>query len=368
MKVLIAVDKFRGSLTADIVAQIIYESIKARNPAWEIEIVPIFDGGEGTIDAIIDSGFERIDVNAVDALSRSNKTYYGINHEKIVFIEMAKICGTAQLAKNELDPYRSTSLGLGIASRDALALNPSRIVISLGGSASNDGGVGFLSALGARLLDEFSQEVSPDLNGLKILKTLDISSLDPRAFKTEWSFLTDVDNPATGKNGATYIYGPQKGLATRDLKDVEETMVAWADILVRTTGKDLRNLAGTGAAGAIALAGCSALPAVIGSASLHLGKVFSLEGKISKADLIITGEGKFDAQSFMGKAPGYVFTLAKKHSKQVAVIAGSIDPQIRVGLNATCLMDFASNLDAAMGEPRKWLKLAISELLDSLGV
>ncbi len=368
LKVLIAVDKFKGSLTALAASQIISETISEKKPEWEIKLLPISDGGDGSLETLFGYGFDRIDVAAVDALSRNQNTYYGISKDKTIFIEMAHICGIAQLNQSELNPYEATSLGLGIAARDSLTHNPSKVIISLGGSASNDGGIGFLIGLGARALDENNNEVSPNLRGLRTVKTLDLSTLDRLALQTQWLFLTDVANPATGENGATYIYGAQKGLPKEDLMEADLLISQWADVLHRATGKDVRSQAGTGAAGAIALAGCSVLPATIESGAMWIGQLLSLEEEISCVDLVITGEGRFDRQSTMGKAPGLVIALAKKHKKQFAVVAGSIDPEVKNGLLAASLMDFAPNLNEAMSEPRKWLELASAYLLDLLHI
>jgi len=372
---LIAPDKFKGSMTARAVSQCIAEVITVRYPSASIEQTPIADGGDGSLEILLDHGFERVAVHTYNALMEPVEAIYGLkqeNNRSIAFLEMATICGIATLQGRELQPQFASSYGLGDVAYQVLTSGVDEVIVSVGGSASTDGGVGFLAGLGAIIRDASGSRVSPNLSGLQSAETIDLSLLHPRIHpltsNVKWTFLVDVSNPLVGKEGAAYIFGPQKGLKENELEQADLALRHWAQILNRATGVDVSNTPGAGAAGGVASIAQSIFTADFLSGSEWFSNYLNLPEKISIADVIITGEGSFDAQSLMGKGPGYVLAQAKAEAKRTIILAGQIDSHLEGLEGCICksLTEVARSSQKAISDPIRWLSRATEDALDLL--
>lgn len=372
---LIAPDKFKGSMSARVVSQCIAKVISFRYPSAYIEQSPIADGGDGSLEILLDHGFEQVEVHTYNALMEPIKAFYGLRHENnrsVAFLEMASICGIATLQGRELQPQFASSYGLGDVAYQVLTSGVDEVIVSLGGSASTDGGMGFLVGLGAVIKDASGFNVAPNLSGLQRAETIDLSLLHPRIHpltsQVKWTFLADVSNPLVGKEGAAYIFGRQKGLKENELKQADLALRHWADILSRATGVDVANSPGAGAAGGVASIAQSILTADFFSGSEWFSNFLNIPEKISTADVIITGEGSFDAQSLMGKGPGYVLAQAKAEAKKTIILAGRIESHLEGLEGSICksLTEVARSGQKALSDPIKWLSKATEDALDLL--
>ena len=375
VRFLIAPDKFKGSMSARVVSQCIAKVISFRYPSAYIEQSPIADGGDGSLEILLDHGFEQVAVHTYNALMEPIKAFYGLRHENnrsVAFLEMASICGIATLQGRELQPQFASSYGLGDVAYQVLTSGVDEVIVSLGGSASTDGGMGFLVGLGAVIKDASGFNVAPNLSGLQRAETIDLSLLHPRIHpltsQVKWTFLADVSNPLVGKEGAAYIFGRQKGLKENELKQADLALRHWADILSRATGVDVANSPGAGAAGGVASIAQSILTADFFSGSEWFSNFLNIPEKISTADVIITGEGSFDAQSLMGKGPGYVLAQAKAEAKKTIILAGRIESHLEGLEGSICksLTEVARSGQKALSDPIKWLSKATEDALDLL--
>jgi len=329
-KVVIAPDSFKGTMNSREVCEIIDKAFKKIKPDVETVKIPVADGGEGTTDAFLYAiNGEKIFVNTKNPLFEDIKSFYAIlknkNDKKTAVIETAAASGLT-LIENRKNPLDSSTFGTGLLIKDALDKNCEKIILGLGGSATNDGGAGIISALGVKLLDENNQEIIPSNNGLGRLKYINDAKLDKRLKNCEFIIACDVDNILCGPTGASYIFGPQKGADKKTVKILDENLSKYAEILRKKTGRDIKNIPGTGAAGGI-LASLLSFPEhinckICSGIDIILDTV-NFDEIIKDADLIITGEGRFDSQSLGGKAVSGIAKRAKKQNKPVIVIAGS---------------------------------------------
>ena len=272
----------------------------------------------------------------------------------------------------ELQPQFASSYGLGDVAYQVLTSGVDEIIVSVGGSASTDGGIGFLVGLGAMIKDASGSRVAPNLSGLKSVESIDLSLLHPRIHpltsNVRWTFLVDVSNPLIGKDGAAYVFGPQKGLKDSELEDADLALTHWSTILTRTTGVDVAAIPGAGAAGGVASIAQSIFTSDFLPGSEWFSNYLELPEKISLADVVITGEGSFDSQSLMGKGPGYVLAQAKAGDKRMIILAGRIESQLEGLEGCICksLTDVASSSQKAISDPIKWLTRATEDALDLL--
>jgi glycerate kinase len=353
LNILIAFDKFKGSIMSKEASRVVASILRNHNPSWKVRELPIADGGDGTLEILYENGYTLVNVEVFDAHLKPKICQLGLSfNEEVAFIEMASICGIAGL--HSLDAFTASSFGLGVAAKAAISRGVKEVVIALGGSASTDGGLGFLMGLGAKAIDTQGSEISPNLNGLKVLASLDTDMLPS---DISWVFLADVENPLVGKNGAAHIFGKQKGMAEKDFSIADGLLNSWADSLQLKSGKDIRHMPGTGAAGGIAAAGISILDARIESGSKWVAALLELEEAIKKADVVVTGEGSLDEQSFMGKGPGLVIELARKHQKEIYVIAGRVIPSLMQTqkIPFIALSELAPSIDQSVAQPAYWL-------------
>lgn len=325
MNILIATDSYKGSLSAKEACEAIREGIIHKNPKADITVLPLADGGEGTVDAICDiQGTKPIYAKTVDALMRTVLAKYCIMGGTAV-MEMASAAGITLLKKDELNPKVTTTYGCGIMIKDALDKGIRKIILGIGGSATNDAGAGALSALGAKLLDKNGKEVPAGGAALFLVHKIDLSGFDSRIFKTEITVACDVDALLCGENGATKVFARQKGATETDIPLLENALIHFGKILEKTYNKPVFDIAGGGAAG-----GLGAMLSVCCNAALCPGielisKLVGLEQKIEKCDIVITGEGKTDSSTLLGKLPVGVARLSNKYGKPCVLLSGDID-------------------------------------------
>ncbi len=330
MRILIAPDKFKGSLGAEEVGQCIAAGLKTALPMAELEIVALADGGEGTTEAICRAaGGEWIECRAHDALGREITTHYAwLAESGLAVCEMSAAAGLAQLAPNERDPLRASTFGVGEMLRAALARQPREIVIGLGGSATNDGGFGLARALGYRFFERDGRALAGPVSDLLQLTRIEAPNDLPLPPITA---ACDVNNPLLGPHGATRTFGPQKGATPAQLEILERSLSRLAEVALRDLDRDHREVAGAGAAGGLGFGLLTFCNARIRSGFEVVADATNLREKIARADIVITGEGKLDRQTLTGKGPAGVAQLARAAGKPVFAIAGQAteDAEVR---------------------------------------
>jgi len=354
MKILIAPDKFKGSLTAREVCNTIQQALQACDSAFSIDTLPLADGGEGT-GALLTEFTHGNNVRTVvhDPLFRAIEASYGISKDgTTAFIEMAKASGLQLLAAHEQNPLMTTSLGTGDLIRHALDHHVKTIILGIGGSATNDAGLGIGKALGLTFYSAQQHELNPVGSSLIHVHRIDVDNLHPRCREVELIILCDVDNPLYGPRGAAVVYAPQKGANEETVKLLDAGLAHIASVLRKTFHLDV-DFPGAGAAG-----GVSVMLKLIMKADVQPGMTFisaftSLEKRIASADVIITGEGKMDDQTLSGKVVQGVAAIGRKHKKKVIAIAGQCDltaEQLqRIGIDhAIVLEDEATSRKRAM--------------------
>lgn len=329
----LAPDSFKESMSAKRACEAMERGIRKVLPDAEILHVPMADGGEGTVDALVDgSKGTRVEVVVSGPLPTEKvTTYYGLlADQKTAVMEMAKANGIELLAERKRNPLLTSTYGTGEMIKSALEHGVEKIIIGIGGSVTNDGGAGMAQALGVRLLDEAGRELSVGGGALAKLATVDITNVDPRLKNTEIIIASDVTNPLTGPTGASVVFGPQKGATPEMVNELDSNLVHYAEVIKRDLTIDVKNQPGAGAAG-----GLGAGLLVFTGASLRSGvelvtELTHLEDKISQADYVFTGEGGMDFQTKFGKAPYGVAKAAKKYHKPVFACAGYIGEQVEV--------------------------------------
>lgn len=332
MKIVIAPDSWKESLSALEVATAIENGFRSIFPAAEYVKLPMADGGEGTVEAMVAATQGRIvHVPVKGPLGDEVKGFYGLSgDEQCAFIEMAAASGLEMVPPAQRNPLKTTSWGTGDLIRHALDAGVKHIIIGIGGSATNDGGAGMVQALGAKLLDAQGQQIGTGGAALETLAEIDISELDNRLATCRIEVACDVTNPLTGKDGATAVFGPQKGATPEMITRLDKALGHYAKLIAKYLDKDVMSLAGGGAAGGMG----AALHAFCG-AELRRGieivtEALSLEEHVVDADLVITGEGRIDSQTVHGKVPVGVAKVAKRHNVPVIGIAGSLTADVGV--------------------------------------
>jgi len=329
MKILIAPDSFKHCLTAIEVARYLEEGIHKILPEADTKILPLADGGEGTVRALVDAtGGSIFSVRIHDPLMREIESFFGIlGDNKTAIIEMAAASGIELLQPEERNPFYTTTYGTGELIKAALDRNCEKIIIGIGGSATNDGGAGMVQALGGKLLDKENKQIKKGGSGLKSLVKIDISTLDKRIEKCDITVASDVENLLLGPNGATIVYGPQKGANTEMVEKLDQNLKHYANKIEEFSGKQIRNIKGSGAAGGLGAGLIAFANAKIQPGFQVISDIINLKQKVQWADYIITGEGKIDYQTQYGKTPFGVAKMVKKYSKTVIAIAGTLGNQ-----------------------------------------
>ena len=326
MKILIAPDSFKESLTSIEVADYLKEGFKKADKNFEITKLPLADGGEGTVKSLVAATDGKIMKKEVtDPLGNKVEAIYGILGDgKTGVIEMATASGLPLVPKDKRNPLKTTTYGTGELIKAALDQGCTKLIIGIGGSATNDCGVGMAQALGGKFLDEDGKQIGYGGQYLKDIEKIDLSQLDSRIAETEIEVACDVDNPLYGKNGAAYIYGPQKGASKDQVKELDQGLKHIAEIIKDDLGKEVNEIPGAGAAGGLG-AGLSAfLDAKLRPGIKIVMEASKLREKMKKVDLVVTGEGKIDGQTASGKTPVGVSRIAKKEELPVIAVAGTI--------------------------------------------
>lgn len=334
LRVVIAPDSFKGSLTAAEAAQAMAEGVRRVFPAAEIRLLPVADGGEGTLDAVLDAfGGERRTLRVMGGHGRSLETAWGLLPDGTAVLEVAQVVGLTLPGMAEVPVARRTTAGVGELLRLGLDQGLRRFWVGLGGSATNDGGVGLLGALGARFLDVSGRSLEPTLEGLAFLEKVDFSPLDSRLWECEILLLSDVDNPLCGSRGATMVFGPQKGVAPEEAALFDRYLAQLAEEGDGWKGRRLSLLPCSGAAGGLGYA-FLLLGAQCRSGAEQLCGLLGLDAALAQADRVLTGEGRTDVQTLSGKAPLAVARQAKAAGVAVTLLSGDIDSAARQALSA----------------------------------
>ena len=321
MKVLVAVNEFKRSLTSKEIANLVLKVANKRNNDIEIISEIIADGGDGFLE--IFDNFSKKEMIVTNALGENITANYLVDYKsKRAVIEVAEIIGLKKVS--EKNPYIASTYGLGEVIVSLLKDNITDFIIGLGGSATNDCGIGMLSALGFRFKDKHNNLCVHGINELKNIVKIDDEYVDKNLKKAHFTLVSDVENTLFGKNGATYIFSKQKGLNEEDFDKVDNYIKGFTQIVSSKYNKELYNVLGSGAAGGLAYGFLSFTNSCITKGSDFMIDYLNIEEKIKEVDIVITGEGKLDLQSYMGKAPIEIARVAKKYNKKVIFLAGSI--------------------------------------------
>ncbi|MFC4606963.1 glycerate kinase [Streptomyces maoxianensis] len=324
--VLVAADKFKGSLTAVQVAERVTAGLKRVVPGLAVESLPVADGGDGTVAAAVAAGFERREVRVRGPLGEPLTAAYALRDGTAV-VEMAEASGLQHLPAGVFAPLTSTTYGSGELLRAALDAGARTIVFGVGGSATTDGGAGMLAALGARFLDAAGDPVGPGGGPLRDLASADLSGLDPRFKDVDLVLASDVDNPLTGPKGAPSVYGPQKGASLEDVATLDAALAHYASVLEASVGPKAAEYAlspGAGAAGGIGYGALVCLGASFRAGIEVMLDVLGFAAALERATLVITGEGSLDEQTLHGKAPAGVAAAARARNIEVVAVCGRL--------------------------------------------
>lgn len=325
MKILIASDSYKGSYSSSDVSNAIEKGIHKVSKDIEVKKLIIADGGEGTISSLIQAkkGFLK-EEKVLDPLSREIVAKYAILSDGEAVVEMAKASGLDLLSEEELNPFKTTTYGTGQLIKAAIENGATKIYVGIGGSATNDCGVGMAKALGISFKDKYGEEIGLGAEELIKVDKIDISNINKKIKDVEIIVISDVDNPLCGNNGASYVYGPQKGANENDIKILDRNLFHLSEIIKRDLNIDIKNLKGSGAAGGlggglVAFCGGKIKPGIE-----VILDILNIDKILENIDLVITGEGRIDGQSTFGKVPVGVAKRAKQHDIPVIAIVGSI--------------------------------------------
>lgn len=327
MKILVAPNAFKEALSAKEAGEAIKGGLLKALPHSDITVLPIADGGDGTIEVLVEAtegGF--IEKEVTGPLGERVKASFGVLGDgKTAVIEMARASGLALVPKEKRNPAITTTYGVGELIKEALERGAKRILVGIGGSATNDGGAGMAQALGAKLLDKDGNELPFGGLALKDLASIDMSNFHPLAKDCEVIVMADVKNPLCGPKGASYVYGPQKGGTKELIEELDKALFNFAQVIKRDLGKDILNLPGSGAAGGLGGGLVAFLDARLRPGIDVVLETLKIEEKLEGVDLVISGEGKIDGQTIFGKGPAGIAKKAKEKNIPVILLGGSID-------------------------------------------
>lgn len=326
MKVVVAIDSFKGSLSSIEAGQAVKAGVLAAHPDANVIIKPLADGGEGTTDAFIEGlGGQRIDLTVTGPMGSPVSCYYGyLEKDKTAIIEMASASGITLVPAHQKNPLTASTRGVGEMIIHALEKGCRHFIIGIGGSATNDAGIGMLKALGYSFLDEQGLDVGEGAQALGKVASIDAKNRHPLLDDCQFRIACDVTNPLCGENGATYIYGPQKGVTEAQKESLDQDMAHFADVTETTLNCAFKNYPGAGAAGGLGFAFLSYLHASLSPGVELILDAINLSDALNGADIVVTGEGQLDRQTAMGKAPVGVAKLAKAHGAKVLAFSGSV--------------------------------------------
>lgn len=327
MNLLFASDSFKGSLSSDDTARLLTKAAEEVFPGCTVKALSIADGGEGTAEAVIRArGGERVEVPVHGPLMEDETGFYGRLSDDEAIFDMASASGLPLLAESELDPLKTTTFGTGEIFKSVLDSGASKVAIAIGGSATNDGGMGFARALGIRFLDVDGRELEGRGEDLEKVADIDPSGLDPRIRDVSVTVMCDVTNPLCGPEGATMTFGGQKGGSPEVLDRLEKGMINYRNVMLRRFGVDPDSIPGSGAAGGLGAALCVFLGAEMRSGIDTVLDLVGVDSYLEDADLVVTGEGRTDWQSCYGKVLQGVGDRAKKHGVPAVALCGSLGP------------------------------------------
>ena len=373
MKILIAPDSFKGSLPALEVANNIEEGIKNIYPKAKIIKVPMADGGEGTTKTLVDATDGEIIYKKVTGpLGEEVKAYFGIlGNKKTAVIEMASASGFDLIPYKKANPYKTTTYGTGELIKAALNEKVNEIIIGIGGSATNDGGVGMAQALGVKFIDSKGKEIEFGGYHLDKIEMIDTSNLDPRINDVNIEVACDVDNPLYGKNGAAYVYAPQKGANDNMVEQLDKNLRHLSKIVKKELNKDIQSIPGGGAAGGLGAGLVAFLDAELKSGVDLIMKANNLMDKMKDVDLVITGEGKIDKQTINGKTPMGVLKTAQKLDIPVIAVCGILGEGYEYFSKEDLLSIFSiineeTNINKIMENTPELLRFLVEEVMKTI--
>ncbi|WP_110929619.1 glycerate kinase [Bacillus massiliglaciei] len=370
MKIVVAPDSFKGSLNAVEASNAIEKGIKRASREAIIEKVPLADGGEGTAETLVmaTKGRQK-SVYVTGPLGEKVLANYGLLGDgKTCVIEMAQASGIGLVPKEQLNPLTATTYGTGELIKHAIDDGYRDFILALGGSATNDGGAGMLQALGMRLLDDRGQEVPAGGEGLASIRQIDMESFDPRIAACRFSIASDVENPLVGPDGASYIFGPQKGATEEMVSLLDRSMKNWANQIEKVTGIHLHDYPGAGAAGGIGGAFIAFFPAVWKRGIDVVAEHTKLQYAMQDADLVITGEGKVDVQTASGKTAMGVTQAAKKLNIPTVILSGTVGSGFQAlydygVISVMSIIDRPMSLEEAMNETASLLEKKTEQVI-----
>lgn len=365
MRVVIAPDKFKGTLSAKDAASALAAGWRSADGAAEVQEVPVADGGEGTLDTLLAAlGGERRRAKVTGPLGDPVEADYGLigsGSRRAAVVEMARASGLALLAESRRDPLRTTTRGTGELILAAAREGAGRLVVCIGGSATNDGGAGLAQALGVRLLDQTGADLPPGGAALRRLARIDTRGLDRAVRNLRVYVASDVDNPLTGPRGASAVYGPQKGGSPEDVTALDQALGHFAAVIHRDLGIDVREVPGAGAAGGLGAGLVAFLGAGVRPGFDVVAEVLDLPRRLEAADVAVTGEGRWDRQTERGKAPAGVLRLATEAGCRTVVVAGQVEEGARPQADLVYSLATRMGLDAALARTRELLTEAAAQ-------
>lgn len=372
-RVLVAPQGFKGSLTGMEIARAMETGVRRVWPDADTVLVPVADGGDGTLRALVDaSGGDVRTERVTDPLGRPVDALWGaLGDGETAVIEMARAAGLALLRDSERNPLMTTTYGVGELVRAALRAGHRRLIVGIGGSATNDGGAGMAQALGARLLDSRGREIGRGGAALADLARIDLSALDPDLLEATVEVACDVTNPLTGEHGAAAVYGPQKGATQEMVRRLDAALAHFGDIVRRDTGRDVAGVPGAGAAGGLGAGLLAFAGAELRSGADIVLEALDLEGKLEGADLVIVGEGRMDRSTVFDKAPVAVAKRARQRGIPVVAVCGSLGPGYeevhRYGIYAVfSAVDGPMTLEEALADTERLVAAATEEACRAL--
>ncbi|MGP4061176.1 glycerate kinase [Halobacillus sp. H74] len=325
MRILFAPDSFKGSLSSKRVSEIMRRAFQEVDAQVEAVLKPMADGGEGTLEALAKATeHEKVTFDCTGPLGEKSKSWYLALDETRAVIEGANIAGLPLVPSGKRNPDHTTTYGIGEAIQHALDRGHRDLMIAIGGSSTNDGGLGMLQALGMKTLDNNSQQVGKFGKDVANIEHIDLSSIDPRLAETTIRIASDVDNPLTGPRGASHIYARQKGATKEQIVSYDQSLHTYGKLIEETIGQSLMDYPGSGAAGGLGFA-FLAIGAKLESGAKLVAEAIQLREAVQNADYVITGEGQSDEQTLYGKAPGHVAELAQHFGKPALLLSGGID-------------------------------------------
>jgi glycerate kinase len=360
-----APDKFKGTLTAQQAAEALAAGWRRGDPRAEVEVVPVADGGDGTLDALLAAlGGERRHARVTGPLGDPVEAEYGLAHTSeglIAIVEMARASGLGLMDRNHRDPLRASTFGTGELILAACRHDPTRLIVGVGGSATTDGGAGAAQAIGVRLLDEQGEDLPSGGEPLERLARIDVTTIHPSVRGLRVTVASDVDNPLIGPQGASAVFGPQKGATGEDVALLEQALGHLAAVIHRDLGIDIRQIPGGGAAGGLGAGLVAFLGARLRPGFDLVAEVLDLSARLHRADIAVTGEGRFDRQSVRGKAPARVLEMAREARCRTILVAGEIEDGVHPEADIVYSLAVRSGLQAALTRPRDLLEDVAAE-------